>query len=86
LRKKVYQQLKNIIMKKFIVILLFAFGCSEEEETLMGCQTGIRDGYRQLMRCSTQQENLAGDNERMGGVKFYTGYKDVEWEKCDQCQ
>lgn len=69
-----------------ILIILLLFSCSEEDETLKGCSTGIRDGKRQLIRCATKEQHLAGNNVAAGGVGYFANYKNPQWEKCDQCK
>jgi hypothetical protein len=58
-------------MKKLLVILMILTACSEDEpDTDKGCQTGIskQTGQRELIRCCTQQQALAGDNVQAGGT------------------
>lgn len=79
--------MKNLIL----VLFLLVFSCSEDEEdprSGIGCQTGIlKSGGtdRDLIRCCTFQEFLAGDNVNAGGTSRAKYYKDMKWEKCADC-
>lgn len=76
-------------MKKIIAValLLFALSCSDEEESNIGCLTGILKGtnYRVTIRCCTRQEYLAGNNVNAGGTSNWTDYTSHDWEKCSAC-
>jgi len=77
-------------MKKVLLIaaLICALACDEEETTEEGCLTGIpkSGGSRTLIKCSTREQYLAGDNTSQGGTASWTLYTSHEWEKCKECQ
>jgi hypothetical protein len=76
-------------MKKLLVILMILTACSEDEpDTDKGCQTGIskQTGQRELIRCCTQQQALAGDNVQAGGTPNFTNYTNHKWAPCDDCK
>jgi hypothetical protein len=72
-------------MKKIFILLMF-FACQEDPGPQMGCSTGIRDGERKLLRCSTKEEHLAGSNVNAGGVSYFQNYTRHEWEPVRDCQ
>lgn len=72
-------------MKTILLLLLLCISC-KEDDTLMGCSTGVRNGSRELIRCATKQQHLAGNNISAGGVKHFTAFTNTKWEKCDQCK
>jgi hypothetical protein len=78
-----------INMKLFFAILFVCLACSDDDESSnIGCQTGIPKGStdRVLIRCSTQQEHLAGNNVNAGGLSTFTNYTQHQWAKCGDCK
>lgn len=77
-------------MKKLLVILFIAVGCSDDEpQTDHGCLTAIpKSGpqTRVLIRCSTKEQYLAGSNTTQGGTSSWTLYTGHQWAKCDDCK
>ena len=75
-------------MKKYILLIFILLGCSEDEPNgpEMGCSTGMRDGKRHLLRCSTRDQHLAGNNEAAGGISYFANYTNWQWEPVKNCQ
>lgn len=73
----------------FLTLMLLA-ACSEEDPgTDQGCLSGIpKSGppERVTIRCSTQQQYLAGSNTSAGGTSSWTLYTGHQWAKCDDCK
>jgi len=75
-------------VRKILAILVIVCACTEPE-TDQGCLTGIpKSGGtgRILIRCSTRQEYLAGNNVGAGGTVSWDSFISHEWEKCDDCK
>jgi len=68
-------------MKKIFLILIIATSCSSDPETNQGCITGIHKGetQRSFIMCGTKEQYLSAD-------KSLIYYKNVKWEKCDNCK
>jgi hypothetical protein len=78
---------KFAIMKTIALILLtFLLSCSEDPGPQMGCSTGVRDGKRHLLRCSTFDEHIAGNNVARGGISYFGNYSQHQWEKVKNCK
>lgn len=77
-------------MKQVVLILaLFAFSCSDDDpETENGCLTGIPTGAtdRVLIKCSTREQYLAGNNVSAGGTASWNAYTGHQWAKCNDCK
>lgn len=90
-------------MKKLLAILLMTtvvtwlpVACSEDEEKdpndALVCMTGIpKSGGtdRELIRCCTRKEALAGSNVSAGGLKRVENYKSISLtpvNDCSECQ
>ena len=87
--KKYGFQLKLGLVIIAIMFLVSLFSCSEDEpETLQGCLTGVHKlgTDRELIRCCTREEYLAGSNVNAGGTANWSNYTKHQWEKCDQCK
>lgn len=76
-------------IRSLLLVAIVLCGCNkDEEESNIGCQTGVPKGasYRVLIRCCTQQQALAGNNVKAGGTANWTDYTDHKWEKCADCK
>lgn len=79
-------------MRKLILIILILVinSCQQDDYVpKTGCQTGIRDGVRKLMRCCSKQEHLAGNNVAAGGISYFSNYTNQQLEpagSCKECQ
>ena len=77
-------------MRKFFAILLILAACSGEDEDPSGngCLTGINksSGQRELIRCCTKEEYLAGSNVSAGGTANWNSYTGHSWAVCDDCK
>ena len=70
-----------------VCFLLLIGSCKEEDPgPQLGCSTGMRDGERKLLRCCTQKEHLAGNNEAAGGVSYFNNYTQHQWEPVSNCK
>jgi hypothetical protein len=77
-------------MKKVvtILILMVILSCSDDDETNKGCLTGIpkSGGDRTLIKCSTREEYLAGNNTSAGGTASWDAFTGHQWAKCADCK
>ena len=75
-------------MKWPLFLMMLLLSCKEDDPgPQMGCSTGIRKstGNREVIRCCTQQDHLAGDNISQGGTDRFTLYLDHEWYEVSDC-
>lgn len=84
-------------MKKFLLfigvllLLIILLSCGTEQpepSSAVGCQSGIIDGNRIFIRCTTMDGFLAGDNIDAGGLSKseWSKYSNIKWELCDNCK
>lgn len=78
-------------MKQVVTILLLftILACSDDDpERNKGCLTGIpkSGGDRVLIKCSTREEYLAGNNTSAGGTASWDAFTGHQWAKCGDCQ
>jgi hypothetical protein len=77
-------------MKKlfYILLVIAAMSCADEDTVQMGCQTGILKGTTQRLyiRCCTREQHLAGANEAAGGSAAVSSYSNLEWTAIDKCE
>lgn len=84
-------------MKRLTAIFLLTTGalcislsCSEDGEKgpQIGCMTGLpKSGGtdRELIRCCTKEQALAGDNVAAGGIARAKNYKNISWTPVNDC-
>lgn len=78
------------------IVICVPIACSEDEEKdpndALVCMTGIpKSGGtdRELIRCCTRKEALAGSNVSAGGLKRVENYKSISLtpvNDCSECQ
>lgn len=90
-RKWGYIVTKMLTIMKHVIWILLVILCScsdDEPETDQGCLTGIPNGTqdRVLIKCSTQEQFLAGSNTSAGGTASWNQYTAHQWAKCDDCK
>lgn len=79
---------------KHVILILFlfcsvSFSCSEDDDPSgNGCLTGVNksSGQRELIRCCTKEEYLAGSNVSAGGTANWNSYTGHSWAVCDDCK
>lgn len=78
--------MKHVVLA--ILLILTACNSDDEPSSGKGCLTGIskQSGQRELIRCCTREQYLAGSNTSAGGTSSWNGYSSHKWEVCPDCK
>lgn len=80
--------MKSLALILLLTIVVAAFSCSDDDDPEMGCMTGIpKSGgtHRELIKCCTRDQYLAGSNVKAGGDARFSNYNTVQWTPADDC-